>query len=75
MPYAIPAENVIGAAQAAIETDTVRQMVENYTAEKIDISDVVLPDYAGLEKPLIIPSREELVKEIKNAIDFMNKEG
>ena len=53
MPYDVPVENCIGVAQAAIETDTVREMVRNYQAEAIDTSGVELPDYANLKKPLI----------------------
>ena len=53
MPYAVPVENGIGVAQAALETDAVRQMVANYQAEAVDTSGVVLPDYANLRKPLI----------------------
>ena len=30
MPYAVPVENTIGVAQAALETESVRKMVENY---------------------------------------------
>lgn len=53
MPYAVPVENCIGVAQAAIETDAVREMVKNYQAAEVDTSGVVLPDYAHLEKPLV----------------------
>ncbi|MBP3312934.1 MAG: uroporphyrinogen decarboxylase [Butyricicoccus sp.] len=53
MPYDVPVENCIGVAQAAIETDAVREMVKNYQAEEIDTSGVVIPDYANLEKPLV----------------------
>ena len=53
MPYAVPVENGIGVAQAALETDAVRQMVANYQAEAVDTSGVVLPDYAHLRKPLV----------------------
>ena len=53
MPYDVPVENCIGVAQAAIETDAVREMVRNYQAEAVDTSGVELPDYANLEKPLI----------------------
>lgn len=53
MPYEVPVENCIGVAQAALETDTVREMVKNYQAEEIDTSGVVLPDYEHLEKPLV----------------------
>ncbi len=52
MPYATPIENTIGVAQAALETDMVRDMVKNYVAEDIDI-DVELPDYKNLSKPLL----------------------
>lgn len=53
MPYDVPVENCIGVAQAALETDEVRKMVENYQSAEVDTSAVVLPDYANLEKPLI----------------------
>ena len=53
MPYDVPVENGIGVAQAAIETDAVREMVRNYQAEAIDTSGVEIPDYANLKKPLI----------------------
>ena len=53
MPYDVPVENGIGVAQAAIETDAVREMVKNYQAEEVDTSGVELPDYANLKKPLI----------------------
>ncbi len=53
MPYDVPVENCIGVAQAAIETDAVREMVKNYQAEEIDTSGVILPDYASLKKPLV----------------------
>lgn len=53
MPYNVPVENCIGVAQAAIETDAVREMVRNYQSEEIDTSNVVLPDYANLKKPLL----------------------
>ncbi len=52
MPYAVPAENTIGIAQAVRETDSVREMVKNYEAPKEDI-EVELPDYQHLEKPLV----------------------
>jgi len=53
MPYDVPVENTIGVAQAALETDAVREMVKNYQAEEVDTSNVVVPDYANLKKPLI----------------------
>lgn len=52
MPYAIPAENAIGAAQAVLQTDEVREMLKNYVAVKEDIQ-VELPDYAALTKPFV----------------------
>ncbi len=53
MPYATPVDNTVGVAQAVTDLDNVRDMVANYTAEEIDTSGVVIPDYANLEKPLI----------------------
>lgn len=52
MPYAVPVENAIGVAQAALETESVRKMVENYVSETFDM-DVELPDYEHLPRPLI----------------------
>ena len=52
MPYAIPPENAIGTAQAVLETESVRKMVENYVSDTFDI-DVELPDYEHLERPLL----------------------
>lgn len=52
MPYAVPAENTIGVAQAVLDPDGVREMVKNYVAEDDDI-EVEIPDYANLEKPLV----------------------
>jgi len=52
MPYATPIENTIGAAQAVLETDAVREIVKNYVAEEFDI-DIELPDYNNLTKPLM----------------------
>jgi len=52
MPYSVPAENTIGVAQAVLETESIRTMVENYEAPKEDIF-VELPDYANLSKPFI----------------------
>lgn len=53
MPYDVPVENGIGVAQAAIETDVVREMVKNYQAEEVDTSAVEVPDYASLKKPFV----------------------
>ncbi len=52
MPYAVPVENAIGAAQAVLETESVRHMVENYVSQQEDV-DVQLPDYQNLQKPLV----------------------
>ncbi len=52
MPYAIPPENTIGTAQAVLETESVRKMVENYVSDTFDV-EVELPDYAHLERPLV----------------------
>lgn len=53
MPYAVPVENCIGVAQAALETDSIRELVSNYQTEAVDTSHVVLPDYEHLQRPLI----------------------
>lgn len=53
MPFNVPFENTIGAVQAVLETEAVREMTKDYTAEALDLSDVVLPDYASLEKPFL----------------------
>ena len=53
MPYDVPIENTIGVAQAVIETEAVREMVKNYQSEDIDTSNVEIPDYENLKKPLI----------------------
>ncbi len=52
MPYAVPAENTIGVAQAILEPDAVREMLKNYVAVEEDI-EVELPDYTNLSKPLV----------------------
>lgn len=52
MPYNVPVENTIGAAQAVLQTEETRKMVENYVAVKDDI-EVILPDYANLPRPLV----------------------
>jgi uroporphyrinogen decarboxylase len=53
MPYDVPVENAIGVAQAVREEESVRQILKNYTKAAIDTSDIVLPDYAHLKKPLV----------------------
>lgn len=52
MPYDIPIENTIAAAQAVKHTEDARKMVENYTTVMDDI-DVTIPDYSNLDKVLI----------------------
>jgi uroporphyrinogen decarboxylase len=52
MPYDVPKENTIGAAQAVRDTDAVREMVKNYESPELDI-DVELPDYEALAKPFV----------------------
>ncbi len=52
MPYAVPVENCIGVAQAAIDTENVREIIKNYVAVEEDI-EVELPDYDSLTKPLL----------------------
>jgi len=52
MPYDTPVENTIGAAQAAHDPDTYREVVRNYQRQELDI-EITLPDYAHLERPLI----------------------
>ena len=52
MPYDVPVENAIGAAQAVQETEAVREMVKNYVAVEEDIQ-VDIPDYANLSKPFM----------------------
>ena len=53
MPYATPAENTIAAAQAVINTETARKLVENYAGSAFDDIVVELPDYGALTRPLI----------------------
>lgn len=52
MPYDVPVENTIGAAQAVLQREETKKMVENYTSATFDI-DVELPDYPHLKKPLV----------------------
>lgn len=53
MPYAVPIENAIGAAQAVIEFDRVSEMVKDYESSNMFDIEVVLPDYENLKKPLV----------------------
>lgn len=52
MPYAVPVENCIGAAQAALHTEETARMVENHVSAAFTMY-VELPDYATLVRPLI----------------------
>ena len=52
MPYAVPPENTIGAAQAVLEPEKVRMILKNYVAQTDD-TQVILPDYQTLQKPLL----------------------
>ena len=52
MPYAVPVENGIAVSQAALHLEETRKMLRNYVAVEEDIQ-VELPDYAGLQKPLL----------------------
>lgn len=53
MPYDVPVENTIGAAQAVLDEENVRKILENYTASNVADIDVELPDYKALKKPLV----------------------
>lgn len=59
MPFNTPPENTIAAAQAVINTQTARKVIENYQGSApfakaaLDDIHVELPDYKNLSKPLI----------------------
>jgi uroporphyrinogen decarboxylase len=53
MPYDTPVENVVACLQAVRNPAETRKMIENYTQPEVDLSTVVLPDYAHLSKPLV----------------------
>lgn len=53
MPYATPTENTIGAAQAVLEFDKVKEMVKDYETTDYSKYDVEIPDYANLDHVLI----------------------
>ena len=53
MPYATPVENVIGAAEAIRDPERTRLIIANYQAADVDLSEVELPDYAHLTRPLM----------------------
>jgi uroporphyrinogen decarboxylase len=52
MPYDVPVENTIGVLQAVRDPQATRKILAHYQAVELT-SNVVLPDYAHLEKPLI----------------------
>ena len=52
MPYDTPIENTVACSAAVKHTDKARQLIENYCAVVDDI-EVVIPDYANLDKVLI----------------------
>ncbi len=53
MPFDTPIENVVGCLQAVRNPEETKIMLENYSAPKMDLDSVVIPDYAHLDKPLI----------------------
>jgi uroporphyrinogen decarboxylase len=53
MPYDVPVENVVGTVQAIRDPEGAAAMVANYRATSFDLDAVRIPDYAGLDKPLI----------------------
>lgn len=53
MPYDVPIENTIAAAQAALQTEEVREMVAGYQAIEEEPIDIELPDYKELNHVLI----------------------
>lgn len=53
MPYATPIENTIGVAQAVLDFDTTKKMVENYTSTDFSKMEVDIPAYDKLTKPLV----------------------
>jgi uroporphyrinogen decarboxylase len=53
MPYDVPPENAIGVAETIRNVEQARQILALYTAEEMDLGQVMLPDYENLAKPLI----------------------
>lgn len=53
MPYDIPVENAIAAAQAVLATDQVRQMIANYEAPEDPYIEVDIPEYDRMDKVLV----------------------
>jgi uroporphyrinogen decarboxylase len=53
MPYDTPVENVIGVAEAIGNPEQTRNILSNYQHADLDLSQVVLPDYQNLVRPLM----------------------
>ena len=53
MPYDVPIENTVAAAQAVRNPDSARKMLENYVAAEEEDIPVELPDYGHLDKVLV----------------------
>ena len=53
MPYDVPIENTIAAAQAALQTEEVREMVAGYQAIEDEPIEIELPAYQDLKHVLI----------------------
>ncbi|MDL2327712.1 uroporphyrinogen decarboxylase family protein [Ruminococcaceae bacterium OttesenSCG-928-A11] len=53
MPYDVPIENTIAAAQAVKSPDSVREMLKNYSGGTFDDIEIEIPDYANRDKVLI----------------------
>ena len=53
MPYDVPVDNVVGTMQAIREPHLAHLMVADYQAQEMDLSQIEVPDYANLPKPLM----------------------
>ena len=53
MPYDVPVENTIAAAQAVLQTEESREMVAGYEAAEDDSIEVDLPEYQNLKHVLM----------------------
>ena len=53
MPYDVPVDNVVGTMQAIREPHLAHLMVADYQAQEMDLSQVEVPDYAHLPRPLM----------------------
>jgi uroporphyrinogen decarboxylase len=52
MPYDVPVENTIGAMRAVRDIEGTRKLLEGYQTKE-DLTEVILPDYDHLPRPLI----------------------